>query len=62
MTINDLIDILSSIPSRERDRPFTLIGDQIVSRNNFDANPEYDISWIDCSDGLLLIVNEEGEK
>lgn len=34
MTINDIIDILSAIPSRERDRPVTMIGDYIVPWNN----------------------------
>lgn len=60
MTINDIIDILSAIPSRERDRPVAIIGDIVADHaKDLNKNHKYEISWIDCSNGMLLIIDEE---
>ena len=57
MTVDDIIAELQKIPSRERTRPTTLCGDVI---NNEEEVSELEISWIDCSDAVVLLFNRKG--
>ena len=57
MTVDDIIAELQKIPSRERTRPIALCGDVI---NNEEEVSELEISWIDCSDAVVLLFNRKG--
>lgn len=54
MTVREFMDILEQIPERDRDRSLSICGDRV---DNPDLDAEFDISWMDCSDGILLFLN-----
>lgn len=56
MSVDELLEALNSIPLRERKRPVYWCGSMIV---NPDSN--FEIGWIDTSDGILICLNSREE-
>lgn len=57
MTVKELKDIVNSIPSREDNRPLSLCGDLLSDHEH--TIDDFCFEWIDCSDAILLCINEE---
>lgn len=58
MTVNDIIKELQRIPSRDRERPIALCGDLINSTPD-EPIDNFKIEWIDCSDGIVFLLNKD---
>lgn len=56
LTVNGMLNILKSVPMRDRDRPVSICGSAIRDGKTVDY---FGMSWIDCSDAILLIINED---
>lgn len=57
MTVKELKDIVNGIPSKEDNRPLSLCGDLLLDHKG--TIDDFCFSWIDCSDAILLCINEE---
>ena len=55
MTINEIIKTLEEIPERDRNRNVSICGEKIENKDIID---DFIITWIDCSDAILLLVND----
>lgn len=56
MTVKELKAIINSISSRDDDRNVSFAGNLLIEH----AKPfdDAEISWIDCSDAILILINE----
>lgn len=59
MTIKELKEIINSIPQREDDRVVEFCGSLFEKR---DIHESVEVSWMDCSDGMLLFINEKNDE
>lgn len=57
MTVKELKSIILNIPSKEDNRPVSLCGNLLIGNEPID---DIEISWIDCSDAMLICINEQG--
>ena len=58
MTINDIIKTLEEIPARDRDRNVSICGSKIENKDTID---DFIIEWMDCSNSILLFVNQSNQ-
>ena len=56
MTVKELKSIINSIPSREDDRNVAFAGSLLKEHD--DSFSEVEFTWIDCSDAMLVLLNE----
>lgn len=57
MTANQMIEILNGIPSRDRDREVSILCSPILSNTSY-CIENFEFSWGDFSDGMLLFIIE----